>query len=62
LAVAETGVTKYRHEVFTDVHLKRMQEIMTDVCTSFECELVEFNGEANHVHLLVNFPPKLAAT
>jgi putative transposase len=21
---------------------------------------VEFNGEANHVHLLVNFPPKVA--
>jgi putative transposase len=25
----------------------------------FECELVEFNGEHNHVHLLVNFPPKV---
>ena len=22
--------------------------------------VVEFNGEANHVHLLVNFPPKVA--
>lgn len=53
-------VTKYRHKVFTDTHLRRIQEIMTDICTSFECELVEFNGEANHVHLLVNFPPKLA--
>ena len=31
-----------------------------DVCKDFECELVEFNGEANHVHLLVNFPPKVA--
>jgi putative transposase len=26
----------------------------------FECELVEFNGEADHVHLLVNFPPEVA--
>jgi putative transposase len=30
------------------------------VCGDFECELAEFNGEANHVHLLVRFPPKVA--
>lgn len=35
---------------------------MRSVCTDFECELVEFNGEDNHVHLLVNFPPKVAVT
>ncbi|MCQ4206583.1 IS200/IS605 family transposase [Streptomyces longispororuber] len=43
-------VTKFRHRVFTDAH------------SDFECELMEFNGEANHVHLLVNFPPKVAVT
>jgi putative transposase len=53
-------VTKYRHRVFAARHLERMEQIMRDVCTDFECELVEFNGEANHVHLLVNFPPKVA--
>ncbi|MDI3417486.1 IS200/IS605 family transposase [Streptomyces luteolus] len=53
-------VTKYRHKVFADRHLVRMEEIMRDVCADFECELVEFNGEKNHVHLLVNFPPKVA--
>lgn len=53
-------VTKYRQKVFSDVHLTRMEEVMRDVCAGFECELVEFNGENNHVHLLVNFPPKAA--
>ena len=53
-------VTKYRHRVFADRHLERMEEIMRAVCADFECELVEVNGEANHVHLLVNFPPKVA--
>ncbi|MFE2035501.1 IS200/IS605 family transposase [Streptomyces scopuliridis] len=53
-------VTKYRHKVFTDAHLKRIEEIMRAVCADFECELIEFNGENNHVHLLVNFPPKVA--
>ncbi len=33
---------------------------MRDVCADFETELAEFNGEANHVHLLVDFPPKIA--
>ncbi|MGW5387434.1 IS200/IS605 family transposase [Nocardia sp. NPDC003963] len=53
-------VTKYRHRVFTDRHLARLEEIMRTVCTDFETELVEFNGEPDHVHLLVNFPPKVA--
>ena len=55
-------VTRFRHKVFTDAHLRRMEEIMRSVCTDFECELVEFNGENNHVHQLVNFPPKVAVT
>ncbi|CAO5161520.1 transposase [Frankia sp. AiPs1] len=53
-------VTKYRHRVFTDRHLTRLEEIMRAVCADFEVELVEFNGEGDHVHLLVNFPPKVA--
>ncbi|WP_030144795.1 IS200/IS605 family transposase [Spirillospora albida] len=53
-------VTKFRHEVFTDRHLARMEQIMRDVCADFEAELVEFNGAHDHVHLLVDFPPKIA--
>ncbi|MFI7492728.1 IS200/IS605 family transposase [Micromonospora echinaurantiaca] len=53
-------VTKFRHRVFTDQHLTRLEEIMRAVCADFECDLVEFNGEGEHVHLLVNFPPKVA--
>lgn len=55
-------VTKYRHRVFGDRHLRRMEEIMRAVCGDFEAELVKFNGEANHVHLLVNYPPKVAVS
>ena len=28
------------------------------VCADFEAQLVEVNGEAEHVHLLINYPPK----
>jgi hypothetical protein len=53
-------VTKYRHPVFTAAHLTRVEEITRAVCADFETKLAEFNGKANHVHLLVNFPPKVA--
>ncbi|MCP2353532.1 putative transposase [Nonomuraea thailandensis] len=53
-------MTKFRHRVFGDEHLTRLEKIMRDVCADFETELREFNGESNHVHLLVNFPPKIA--
>lgn len=33
---------------------------MKAVCADFETELVEFNGERDHVHLLVHYPPKVA--
>ncbi|WP_236706267.1 IS200/IS605 family transposase, partial [Frankia sp. ACN1ag] len=41
-------------------HLTHLEEIMRAVCADFEVELVEFNGEGDHVHLLVHFPPKIA--
>ncbi|MBQ0897993.1 IS200/IS605 family transposase [Micromonospora sp. U56] len=53
-------VTKFRHKVFDDRHLTRLEEIMRAVCADFETDLVEFNGDGEHVHLLVNFPPKVA--
>jgi len=55
-------VTKFRHNVFTDAHLTRMEEIMRAVCADFACELSEFNGEDNLVYLLANFPSKVAVT
>jgi putative transposase len=50
---------EYRRGVFTDELLRRCEEIMTEVCDSFGAELVEFNGEHHHVHLLVHHPPKV---
>ena len=46
--------------MFTAIHLDRMEAIMRAVCEDFGCELVEFNGETEHVHLLVNSPPTVA--
>ncbi|MBZ3913336.1 IS200/IS605 family transposase [Streptomyces acidiscabies] len=51
---------KYRCGVFTDDLLARCEEVMRDVCADFDAELTEFNGEPDHVHLLVHYPPKIA--
>jgi putative transposase len=53
-------VTKYRHRVLSARHLARLETIFGDVCEDFGAELVEFNGETEHVHLLVNYPPTVA--
>ena len=53
-------VTKYRYGVFTKTILDDLKEIFASVCRNFEAELVEFDGEDDHVHLLVVYPPKVA--
>jgi putative transposase len=54
-------VAKYRRRVFTKAILDDLRSIFTSVCADFEAELVEFDGKDNHVHLLVNYPPKVSA-
>ncbi|MFI7220330.1 IS200/IS605 family transposase [Micromonospora maritima] len=54
--------SKFRHKMFADRPLTRMEAIMPNVCADFEAELIELNSENNHMHLLVNYPPKVAVT
>ena len=53
-------VTKYRRKVFTKEVLDDMRGIFESVCTDFEAQLVDFDGENDHVHLLVHYPPKVS--
>ena len=53
-------VTKYRRGVFTKEILDDLRVIFERVCLEFEAELVEFDGEDEHVHLLVHYPPKVS--
>lgn len=55
-------VTKYRHGVLTPEALESLGKIFEDVCRDFEAELVETNGEEDHVHLLVHYPPKVSVS
>jgi len=55
-------VTKYRRRVFDGDAIDRMRRMCGKVCEDMEASLVEMDGEDNHVHLLVEYPPKLAVS
>ena len=51
---------KYRKKIFKKEHLETMKEAFENVAEKMGFEIVEFNGEADHVHLLIEYPPRLA--
>lgn len=53
-------VTKYRQNVFTQSMLDRVRIVFEETCEQMDAELLEFNGEHDHVHLMISCPPKLA--
>jgi putative transposase len=55
-------VTRYRRGVLDDDMLRLCEATMRKVCADFGSELREFNGEHDHVHLLVFYPPKVSVS
>jgi len=55
-------VTKHRRGLPDDATLRRCEEVMREICADFGADLAEFNGEHDHVHLLVEYPPKVAVS
>jgi putative transposase len=51
-------VAKFRKKIFDADAIERLKNIFAKVCLDFEAQLVEVNGETDHLHLLVNYPPK----
>lgn len=53
-------VTKYRKKCLNDEMLKVIEQSALDRLASRDGELIEFNGESDHIHALVSFPPHVA--
>ena len=53
-------VTKYRRGVLTSKMLSEIGFLIDETCMQMDCELIEFNGEDDHIHMMVNVHPKLA--
>jgi putative transposase len=53
-------VTKYRRRPITARVRQFLGKVFSDVCCDFGGTLEEMDGEADHLHLLVSMPPKVA--
>jgi putative transposase len=50
-------VTKCRRKAFTKDMLNRLESICSDLCETWGIGLIEFGGESDHIHLLLDFHP-----
>jgi putative transposase len=53
-------VTKYRRKVLDGNILADMKNIFEKIANEHQVILKEFNGEEDHVHMLINYPPKVS--
>lgn len=51
--------TKYRCKVLNGEMLQRLTDVVVDLCEKWNCKMIEFNGEADHIHLLFQYYPQL---
>ncbi|MGQ4647891.1 IS200/IS605 family transposase [Lyngbya aestuarii] len=55
-------VTKYRDEIFSGEQLKLIEEVFRHVATQMNFQILEISGENEHVHALIEYPPKLSVS
>lgn len=53
-------VTKYRRPILTTESLAVIEKSFKEVATKMNFQIEEFNGESDHIHALIEFPPKLS--
>ena len=51
-------VTKYRYKVLQNKHIDYLRAVFKETIEEMGGTLEEFDGEADHVHLLIQYPPK----
>lgn len=51
--------TKYRNSCITTDMMNRLKEIAENLFTQWQCEIIEMNGEADHIHILFDAPPQV---
>jgi putative transposase len=52
-------VTKFRRQSLSEEILSRMKTIVNELMVKWECELIEFGGSSDHVHLLIETHPSV---
>lgn len=52
-------VTKYRRKCLTKNILEDLEKIITDLCERWSTSVLEFGGENDHVHILIESNPNI---
>lgn len=52
-------VTRYRRRTLTKELLEFLKEAFEQILLAWSCQLIEFGGEEDHVHLLIDIHPAL---
>ena len=47
-----------RNSLFTGESIDLVEKSFREVAEKMDFQMVEFNGERNHVHVLIEYPPK----
>ncbi|MEH2077403.1 MAG: IS200/IS605 family transposase [Nostoc sp.] len=53
-------VTKYRRKIFINESLELIHKSFVEVAKKMDFQILEFNGESDHIHTVIEFPPKLS--
>ena len=48
---------KYRHKILTEQILSALKTILLTACDEIEAKIIEFNGELDHIHILISCKP-----
>lgn len=52
-------VTKYRRKALSEAMRDRARAILSDLLQAWRCEMIEFGGEEDHIHMLFAAHPAL---
>ena len=52
-------VVAYRRKVISSLIMQTLRETITEVCESFSVNVLEFSGDMDHVHLLLEIVPTI---
>ena len=55
-------VVAYRRKAITQTILDTIQEVLHRILDRLEIRILEFSGEADHIHILISIPPQFAVS
>lgn len=55
-------VAKYRGEVFSVREIELIEEVFHHVAKQMDFQILEINGVSEHIHALIEYPPKLSVS